>query len=61
MAVEPQMQRRWEGQLAGYVAASFRVLSLGNVASQSVQLVYRSGGTVELTISLRTLVDISQS
>ena len=25
MAVEPQMQRRWEEQLAGYVAASFRV------------------------------------
>jgi len=24
------MQRRWEEQLAGYVAASFRVLSLGN-------------------------------
>jgi len=39
MAVEPQMQRRWEEQLAAYVTASFRVLSLGNVASQSVQLV----------------------
>ena len=39
MAVEPQMQQRWEEQLAGYVAASFRVISLGNVASQSVQLV----------------------
>ena len=39
MAVEPQMQRRWEEQLAGYVAASFRVLSLGNTASQTVQLV----------------------
>src|SRR6266850_4798892 len=39
MAVEPQMQRRWEEQLAGYVAASFRVLSLGNVASQAIQLV----------------------
>lgn len=39
MAVEPQMQRRWEEQLASYVAASFRVLSLGNTASQSVQLV----------------------
>src|SRR5207253_1022503 len=32
MAVEPQMQRRWEEQLAGYVQSSFRVLSLGNVA-----------------------------
>jgi ATP-binding cassette, subfamily B, bacterial HlyB/CyaB len=39
MAVEPQMQRRWEEQLAGYVRASFSVLALGNWASQSVQLV----------------------
>ncbi len=39
MAVEPQMQRRWEEQIAGYVAASFRVLRLGNTASQTVQLV----------------------
>jgi subfamily B ATP-binding cassette protein HlyB/CyaB len=39
MAVEQQMQRRWEEQLAGYVAASFRVLSLANNASQAVQLV----------------------
>ena len=39
MAVEPQMQRRWEEQLAGYVASSFRVLTLGNVASQTVQFV----------------------
>jgi len=39
MAVEPQMQRRWEEQLAAYVAASFQVLSLGNTASQMVQLV----------------------
>jgi ATP-binding cassette, subfamily B, bacterial HlyB/CyaB len=39
MAVEPQMQRRWEEQLAAYVAASFRVLSLGNTASQTVQLI----------------------
>ena len=39
MAVEPQMQRRWEEQLAGYVAASFRVISLGNTASQGVQYI----------------------
>jgi ATP-binding cassette, subfamily B, bacterial HlyB/CyaB len=39
MAVEPQMQRRWEEQLAGYVSASFRVLRLGNTASNVVQLV----------------------
>jgi len=39
MAVEPQMQRRWEEQLAAYVQSSFRVLSLGNWAGQGVQLV----------------------
>jgi ATP-binding cassette, subfamily B, bacterial HlyB/CyaB len=39
MAVEPQMQRRWEEQIAGYVASSFRVLSLANNASNSIQLI----------------------
>ena len=39
MAVEPQMQRKWEEQLAAYVAASFRVLSLANNASNMVQLI----------------------
>ena len=35
LAVEPQMQRRWEEQLAGYVEASFKASNLGNIASQS--------------------------
>ncbi|WP_156126541.1 ABC transporter transmembrane domain-containing protein [Burkholderia sp. 9120] len=39
MAVEPQFVRRWEGQLAAYVAAGFRVSSLGNVGQQLIQLV----------------------
>src|SRR5580700_7541922 len=39
LAVEPQMQRRWEEQLASYVRASFRVSNLGNWASQAIQLV----------------------
>ncbi len=39
MAVEPQMQRRWEEQLAAYVTASFKVLALGNVATESIRLV----------------------
>ena len=33
-AVEPQMQRRWEDQLAHYVNASFRTQNLGNIANQ---------------------------
>lgn len=35
MAVEPQMRRRWEEQLAGYVRSSFRADNLGNIASQA--------------------------
>jgi subfamily B ATP-binding cassette protein HlyB/CyaB len=34
LAVEPQLRRRWEEQLAGYVRASFRTVQLGNVAGQ---------------------------
>jgi len=39
MAVEPQMQRHWEDQLAGYVQASFKATNLGNVAGQTTQLI----------------------
>lgn len=34
-AVEPQMRRRWEQQLASYVTASFRATNLNNVANQA--------------------------
>src|SRR4029434_8830423 len=61
MAVEPQMQRRWEEQLAGYVAASFRVLSLGNVASQSVQLVSKLNTAAVLFFGATLVIDGSLS
>ena len=35
MAVEPQLQRRWEEQLAAYVNASFKAVNLGNIAGQA--------------------------
>jgi subfamily B ATP-binding cassette protein HlyB/CyaB len=41
MAVEPQLQRRWEEQLAAYVTAAFRATSLSNTAGQTVQLINR--------------------
>src|SRR5262249_10544251 len=61
MAVEPQMQRRWEEQLAGYVAASFRVLSLGSVASQSVQLVSKLVTAGVLFFGAKLVIDGSLS
>jgi subfamily B ATP-binding cassette protein HlyB/CyaB len=42
MAVEPRMQRKWEEQLAGYVASAFRVTKLGNFASQTAQLINKA-------------------
>lgn len=39
MAVEPQFTRRWDTQLAAYVAAGFRVSSLGNIGQQLIQYV----------------------
>ena len=59
MAVEPQMQRRWEEQLAGYVAASFRVLSLGNTASNAVQLVSKLVMAAILYFGAKLVIDQS--
>jgi subfamily B ATP-binding cassette protein HlyB/CyaB len=61
MAVEPQMQRRWEEQLAGYVAASFRVLSLGNSASQTVQLVSKIVTACILYYGAKLVIDSNLS
>jgi subfamily B ATP-binding cassette protein HlyB/CyaB len=57
MAVEPQMQRRWEEQLAGYVGASFKVLSLANTASQSVQLVSKLVTAAILFFGAKLVID----
>jgi ATP-binding cassette, subfamily B, bacterial HlyB/CyaB len=48
MAVEPQMRQRWEEQLAGYVRASFRTQTLGNISSQGVQFINKV--TIVLTL-----------
>ena len=57
MAVEPQMQRRWEEQLAGYVSASFRVLSLGNTASQAVQFISKVVTAAILYFGAKLVID----
>jgi ATP-binding cassette, subfamily B, bacterial HlyB/CyaB len=38
-AVEPQMRRRWDEQLAGYISSSLRVVTIGAAGSQLVGLV----------------------
>src|SRR5207302_1625415 len=61
MAVEPQMQRRWEEQLAGYVSASFKVISLGNTASQAVQLVSKLVTALTLYFGAKLVIEGSLS
>jgi subfamily B ATP-binding cassette protein HlyB/CyaB len=39
MAVEPQMTRRWDQQLAAYVTASFKTTTLATIAHESVGLI----------------------
>jgi subfamily B ATP-binding cassette protein HlyB/CyaB len=61
MAVEPQMQRRWEEQLAGYVASSFRVVSLNNVASEAVQLINKLVAAATLYLGAKLVIGGSLS
>jgi subfamily B ATP-binding cassette protein HlyB/CyaB len=57
MAVEPTMQRRWEEQLAGYVRASFRATSLGNIAGQTASFVNKGTTVAILWIGAHLVMD----
>lgn len=57
MAVEPQLQRRWEEQLAEYVRAAFRATSLGNIASQTAGFVNKVTVVLILWIGARLVID----
>src|SRR5258708_16272498 len=57
MSVEPQMQRRWEEQLAAYVRASFASANLGNVASQIATLINKLTIALTLFFGARLAID----
>ena len=57
MAVEPQFTQRWDNQLAAYVAAGFRVSSLGNVGQQLIQLVGKLVTLVTLYFGAKLVID----
>jgi subfamily B ATP-binding cassette protein HlyB/CyaB len=57
MAVEPQMQRRWEEQLAGYVSSSFAVTTVGNVATQLIQVISKLATAGVLFFGARAVMD----
>jgi subfamily B ATP-binding cassette protein HlyB/CyaB len=39
MALEPVMQLRWEEQIAAYVSSAFKVIGVGNIATQTTTLI----------------------
>lgn len=56
MAVEPRVIERWDNQLAAYVAASFRVGQLGNLASQGVSLIGKLVTVATLWLGARLVI-----
>jgi subfamily B ATP-binding cassette protein HlyB/CyaB len=56
-AVEPQFTRRWDQQLAAYVAAGFRVSTLGNIGQQLIQLVGKLVTVATLFLGARLVID----
>lgn len=56
MAVEPQMTRRWDNQLAAYVAAGFRTATLGTIARELVGVVGKLVTVATLWLGARLVI-----
>ncbi|MFH1873511.1 MAG: type I secretion system permease/ATPase [Pseudomonadota bacterium] len=61
MAVEPQMIRRWDSQVAAYVAAGFRTATLGTLAHEGVSLIGKLVTLVTMWLGARLVVEGSLS
>ncbi|UOP01416.1 type I secretion system permease/ATPase [Kingella potus] len=57
MAVEPQMTRRWDQQLAAYVASGFRVTRLATIGQQGVQLIQKLVTVATMWLGARLVID----
>ncbi len=57
MAVEPQLQRRWEEQLAAYVGASFKAANLNANAGQVAQLISKLTSAAILWFGAHMVID----
>ncbi|AMK28691.1 cyclolysin secretion ATP-binding protein [Pseudomonas putida] len=57
MAVEPQVLRRWDNQLAAYVAAGFKTQTLSTLANESVGLIGKLVTVATLWLGARLVID----
>ncbi len=56
MAVEPQMVRHWDKQIAGYVASGFRTTTQGTIAREGVNLVGKLVTAVTIWLGARLVI-----
>ena len=57
MAVEPQMQRRWDKQLAGYVSASFKTATLATLAHEGANLIGKLVTVATLWLGAKLVIE----
>jgi type I secretion system ABC transporter, HlyB family len=57
MAVEPQVVRKWEDQIAGYVAAGFKTQNLSAIANESVSFIGKLVTVATLWMGARLVID----
>jgi subfamily B ATP-binding cassette protein HlyB/CyaB len=56
MAIEPQMERKWENLQAAYVTSSFKAQSLGNVAGQIAQGISKAQTALTLWVGAQAVM-----
>lgn len=57
MAVEPQITRKWDNQLAAYVSAGFKTQTLSTIANESVSLIGKLVTVTTLWLGARLVID----
>ncbi|WP_198672808.1 type I secretion system permease/ATPase [Photorhabdus sp. CRCIA-P01] len=57
MAVEPQAIRKWDNQLAAYVAAGFKTQTLSTIANESVSLIGKLVTVATLWLGARLVIE----
>lgn len=55
-AVEPQMQQRWERQLAGYIQSGFKAAMIANWGRQGIELIQKLGTVALLFFGARLVI-----
>ncbi|WP_145541275.1 peptidase domain-containing ABC transporter [Yersinia alsatica] len=61
LALEPQMQQRWEIQTRDYAQANFKVQNLQNFSSQSAQLLQKLAGALVIVVGAYQVMSVQLS